>query len=169
MTAISRKRRGQARLIELLLATFMMVVAIIFVMNFTRPIKSQYVRETSDLRRLAYNLLNDFAKARVYERIIVQGNLTGADWENEMKLMLSTSLPPEIVFKMEVYEMKINATTGEIYFDRLDHGRITNVEDFDNMTLYDAESVSYTYVVVGRPDSVRGSVLYIILVLGFGG
>jgi len=164
-----RRRRGQARLIELLLATFMMVIAIIFVMNFTRPIKSQYVRETSDLRRLAYNILNDFAKARVYERVIVKGNLSGTDWEDEMKLILSTSLPPEIVFKMEVYEMKVNPSTGEIYFSRLDSGHISNVENFDNMTLYDAESVSYTYVVVGRPDRVRGAVLYIVLVLGFGG
>ncbi len=162
-------RRGQARLIELLLASFMMVVAIIFAMSFTRPVKSIYVRETSDLRRLAYNLLNDYAKAGVYERIIVMGNLTGADWEDEMRLMLSTSLPPEIVFKMEVYELRYSTLTGEIRMVRLDTGRITNIKSPAITHIQEAESVSYTYVVVGKPDRVRGTVLYIVLVLGFGG
>ena len=162
-------RHGQVRIIELLLTAFMMAVTIIFVMNFTRPIKSIYIRETSDLRRLAYNLLNDFATAGVYEDVIVQGNLSGTNWEDEMRLVLSISLPPEILFKMEVYELHFSPITGDITYIRLDNGRITNLENFDQEKLIEAESVSYTYVIVGEPDKVRGTVLYIVLVLGFGG
>ncbi len=163
------RRHGQARLIEMLLAALMVVVAIVFTMQFTRPIKSIYIRETSDLRRLAYNLLDNYAKAGVYESIIVNGNLSGADWESQMRLMLSMSLPPEIVFYMEVYEIRFDSATGSIYFERLDHGRITNLSNFSSISLLDAETVTFTYVVVGRPDRVRGTVLYITLTLGFGG
>jgi len=51
----------------------------------------------------------------------------------------------------------------------LDNGRITNLENSDEAKFTEAESVSYTYVVVGEPDKVRGMVLYIVLVLGFRG
>jgi len=162
-------RRGQVRVIELLLAAFMMTVAIIFVMNFTRPIRSIYIRETSDLRRLTYNLLNELATAGVFEDVIVRGNLSGTNWEDEMRLVLSISLPPEVLFKMEVYELRFSPVTGDITFNRLDNGRITNLENSDEAKFTEAESVSYTYVVVGEPDKVRGTVLYIVLVLGFRG
>ena len=162
-------RKGQVRLIELLLAAFIMVVAIVFTMQFARPIKSIYVRETSDLRRLAYNLLNDLATAGVYENIIVKGNLSGSDWENEMKLFLSSSLPPELVFKMRVYELRFNTTSGRIEAIRLDTGKITNIQPGSENKIIEAESVSYTYVITGEPDKVRGTLLVIYLTLGFGG
>lgn len=156
-------------MIELLLAAFIMVVAIVFTMQFARPIKSIYVRETSDLRRLAYNLLNDLATAGVYENIIVKGNLSGSDWENEMKLFLSSSLPPELVFKMRVYELRFNTTSGRIEAIRLDTGKITNIQPGSENKIIEAESVSYTYVITGEPDKVRGTLLVIYLTLGFGG
>jgi len=147
----------------------MMTVAIIFVMNFTRPIRSIYIRETSDLRRLAYNLLNELATAGVFEDVIVRGNLSGTNWEDEMRLVLSISLPPEVLFKMKVYELRFSPVTGDITFNRLDNERITNLENSDEAKFTEAESVSYTYVVVGEPDEVRGTGLYIVLVLGFRG
>jgi hypothetical protein len=62
------KRKGQIRVIEAVLATFMVVSIILLVMAFTRPLKSVYVRETSDLRRLAYDLLNNMAENNVFEK-----------------------------------------------------------------------------------------------------
>ncbi|MEM4680123.1 MAG: hypothetical protein QXL98_04185, partial [Thermofilaceae archaeon] len=74
-------RRGQIRLIELVLAVFMVVAVIIMVMNFTRPLRSVYLREVSDLRRLAYNLLGNLADAGAFERV-VEGAFSGdSTWE----------------------------------------------------------------------------------------
>ena len=158
------KDRGQVRIVELLLATIIISVSVVFALMFARPMRSIYVRETSDLRRLAYNLLNDFALAGVYENVIIAGNLTGKPWTREMGLLLSASLPPEIIYYMEVYEARIS--NGGVELKLL--GTITNTPDFWS-SVVEAESVTYTYVSVGEPDRTRGVVLVFQLVLGLGG
>lgn len=157
--------KGQVRIVELLLATIIVAVAVIFALFFSRPLRSIYVRETSDLRRLAYNLLNDFAMAGVYENVIIRGNLTGRPWTKELKVLLSASLPPEIIYYMEVYEAKIQGNSVELEL----MGKISNVPNFWTANIIESESVTYTYVSTGEPDKTRGVVLVIHLVLGFGG
>lgn len=163
-----RASRGQMRLIELLLASTIVAAAVSFALFFTRPVRSIYIRETSDLRRLAYNLLNDFALAGVYEEIIVKGNLSGEPWEDEMKLMLSVSLPPEVVFVMDVYEVKFRPGGG-LQKVKLNTKPISNIDPAKMDLIEEAESVTYTYVCVHDPDRTRGTVLVITLTLGFGG
>lgn len=164
--------RGQVRLIELMLASLIIAASVSFAFYFARPVRSIYIRETSDLRRLAYNLLNDLAMAGVYEEIIVKGNLTGRPWEDEARLFLSTSLPPEIVFYMDVYEVRLESEGLRLV--KLNKRPITNVESASTVEEFmervtEAESVTYTYVCVRGPDRARGVLLVIHLVLGFGG
>jgi len=164
--------RGQIRLIELILASLIIATSVSFALYFARPVRSIYIRETSDLRRLAYNLLNDLAMAGVYEEIIVKGNLTGRPWEDEARLFLSTSLPPEIVFYMDVYEVRLEP--GGLRLVKLNKRPITNVKSASTAEEFmrkvtEAESVTYTYVCVRDPDKTRGVLLAIHLVLGFGG
>jgi len=163
-----KKRLGQARLIEIVLATIVMTITLVTIMNLTMPLRSIYLRETSDLRRVAYNILNDFGDARVYENIIVKGNLTDRPWENEMRLFLSTSLPPQVLFKMEIYVLKVYRN-GTLVWTKLNREPITNVADWDTVNLVEAESITYTYVCVAEPDEGRGTFLKIELTLGYGG
>jgi len=162
------KRKGQVRLIELMLASAIIAASVAFALYFARPVRSIYIRETSDLRRLGYNLLNDFALAGVYEELIVKGNLTGRPWEDEMRLLLSMSLPPEVVFYMDVYEVKVRPGGPELV--KLNSRPITNVESTEFLAgITEAEAITYTYVCIRDPDKTRGVVLVIHLTLGFGG
>jgi len=101
-------KRGQARIIEVMLAAIVMTITLVTIMNLTTPLRSIYLRETSDLRRVAYNILNDFGDARVYENIIIKGNLTGRLWEDELILFISVNLPPQVIFNMDVYVIKVH-------------------------------------------------------------
>jgi len=156
---------GQVRIVELLLATIIIAIAVIFALFFSKPIRSIYIRETSDLRRLAYNLLNNFAMAGIYENVIIRGNLTGRPWTEELRVLVSASLPPEVIYYMEIYEAKIQS--GSVKLKLM--GKVFNAPDFWSANIIEAESVTYTYVSTGEPDKTRGVVLIIHFVLGFGG
>jgi len=162
------RRRGQVRVVEAVLAAFIVVAVILMVMAFTRPLKSVYIRETTDLRRLAYNLLNDMATAGVYERTVGRALVNPGDrsWVDDLRLLISSSLPPDLVFNMTVYRLDFNLQTGRAVFSYL--GSVANA-NFSSIRLYESESVTYTYVATGDPDSVRGSVIYIVLTVGFAG
>lgn len=159
-------RRGQIRLIELVLAVFMVVAVIIMVINFTRPLRSVYLREVSDLRRMAYNLLGNLADAGLFERI-VDGAFTGDNtWEGRMRMVLYSNLPPGIVFSMEIYSVETGGS-GLPAMRRLDSGQISNMKP--GATLVESESVQYVYVCTRDPDRMRGRILYIVLVIGYAG
>lgn len=159
---------GQARIIEMVLATLVLTAALLVAMSLAAPLRSIYLRETSDLRRLAYNLLNDLADARVFEDIVVRGNLTGSDWEDELKLFVAANLPPELVFRVDVYQLKMRPD-GSLEWVKLNRKPISKPEDWESARVVEAEAVSYAYVAVGAPEEGRGCLLRIDLVLGYGG
>ncbi|MCD6563859.1 MAG: hypothetical protein J7K23_08120 [Thermoproteales archaeon] len=158
-------KRGQTRIIELLLATVILAAAVVFSLFFARPMRSIYVRETSTLRRLAYNVLNNYAMSGVFENIILHGNLTGRPWQNEMATFMSMTLPPEILYYLEVYHAVLR--NGTVTLRLL--GTITNISDNQFTSLIESESITYTYVSTGEPDKTRGIILVFHLVLGFSG
>lgn len=161
-----RTRSGQVRLVELTIAASMVVAVLLLVMHFTRPLRSVYIRETGDLRRLAHNLLGNLAEAGAFERALSSALKGDGTWEGRMRMLVSSSLPPGVVFRMEIYSVDVlpNATVRLV---RLDRGGVTNVDQ--TIELLESESVHYTYTCVRDPDSVRGKMLYVVLVIGYAG
>ena len=160
------KRRGVTRIIELVLAAAMVVATLLFVMSFTRPIRSAYLRETSDLRRLAYNVLDNLAEAGAFERVLELALKGDAGWEGRLRFLVSTSLPPGVLFRMEVYSVSVGAD-GRVELVRLDRGGVANADP--NVAFREAESVLYTYVCTHDPDSMRGRMFHFVLVVGYAG
>jgi len=159
------KRKGVTRIIELVLATSMVVATIMFMVAFTRPIRSVYVREVSDLRRLAYNVLDNLAEAGAFERVLESALRGDAGWEGRLRFLVSTSVPHGVLFRMEVYSVLFSANAGGFELVRLDRGGVTNAGP--GIAFREAESVLYTYVCVHDPDSMRGRIFYFVLVVGY--
>lgn len=128
--------------------------------------RSPYLRETVDLRKLGHNLLSQLADAGTFERLIYIMHLGDTTWEGRMRMLLSASLPAGILFRMEVYEIQ-RKKDGSLELVRLDSGGITNAAP--NLKLLESESIHYTYVCVREPEQVRGKILYIVLVIGYAG
>ena len=164
-------RKGQIRIIEAVLATFMVVSIILLVMSFTRPLKSTYVRETSDLRRLAYNLLNNMAENNVFEKTIANiasggSQTTGECAFYDLSFLATASLPPGLLFKIDIYRVDFDLSSGRVGLVWL--GCASNY-DWKNIKLVESEPVTYSYVCTGDPDRVRGTTLLIQMVIGFSG
>jgi len=174
-------RRGQVRVVEAVLAVFMVVAVVLLLMQFTRPLRSVYIRETSDLRRLGYNLLNSMAENNVYEKVL--GDLIyeaskrfsssgrcPEGWEenrlNDLAFFASTVLPQGLLFRMDVYTVQYDLAGGRAVLCPL--GYAANF-DVGKVSMTEAEPIIYTYVCTGDPDRVRGSVLLVHLTIGYSG
>lgn len=165
-TPARRRREGQVRIVEITIAISMVISVILLVMFFSRPMRSPYLRETVDLRRLAHNLLSQLADAGAFEQIIAEALNGDVTWEGRMRLLVSASLPAGIFFRMEIYQVT-RTRDGSIVFERLDKGRITNAALGTEMT--ESEAIYFTYVCTHDPDRMRGRILYIIMVIGYAG
>jgi len=168
------RRRGQVRIIEAVLAVFMTVSVILLMMAFTRPLKSPYVRETSDLRRLAYNVLSAMAQGNVFERAVDVNRSPGGDDScslGGLAFAVGVSLPPGLLFYVDVYRVDFNPSSGSIETVWL--GCASNFverrSEVGSSQLSEAEPVTYTYVCTGEPDTVRGAVLLIQMIIGYSG
>ncbi|MEM3944056.1 MAG: hypothetical protein QW700_08130 [Desulfurococcaceae archaeon] len=148
------KRKGQLRLVEAVLAVFMTVAVLLMVMGFTRPLRSPYIRETSDLRRLAYNVLSAMAQAGTFENTLSERIWAILDsrgrWQpsdaglRDLELFLSLSLPPGLLYRMDIY--LLNGTGRGV--ERVYLGTAKNY-DAEMTKLTEAESITFTYTITG--------------------
>jgi len=99
---VSLKNKGQMRVIEAILASFVLIAALTFVNFFAlAPTNQKY--EITDLENIGYNALHD---------LNVQGLLSdfiyGDDWIS-LKAALSVTLPTDVYYNITVYDMNRNA------------------------------------------------------------
>lgn len=167
--------RGQARLVEMIIMVALIAVAYIYMSQSTRPARSLFYRDTSDLRRFAYNMLNDLANSGVYEKLVLNNSEVVATissgepdcqqeqrWVNLVRAYLVHSLPRGLGFSMRISYYNFT----ESRFIPLHCAAIQSSQSLDPV---ESESISYTYVSIYAPDTTRGVILRIDLEVGYGG
>jgi len=142
----TRKRKGQMRLVEALLASFVIVFAITFLNVFAvTPLSPRF--ETSDLEKMGNNVLHDFDEKGLLGRFI-----SSEDWET-LTIALMVSLPSEIYFDLTVYDLdwkRVNDTPI----------RYGDLEAFETSSYV----ASVTYIVPGYQAYYNPRVLVLQLV-----
>jgi len=170
-------RYGQVRVVAAVIAIVVVIAAYMLASGLTRPIRSLYYRETADLRRLAYNVLDNMASAGVFEELILNDpkvleaisahesvNCSEGEpgWVDRFRALLSTVLPSGLVFTARVgyYHPLPN---GSLVYCKLHCKPITLGE----VRFVEAESVTYTYTTSGGAYGVV--ILRVDLVVGYEG
>lgn len=96
-----KNTRGQMRVIETILASLVIVLALTFVNIFAAtPYSTRY--ETSDLEKLGHNILHEIDQKRLLCHFVYEeewGNLTAA---------LTISLPTDVYFNLTVFDLEGN-------------------------------------------------------------
>jgi hypothetical protein len=131
--------KGQMRIIEVILASFIIVFALSFA-NILAIVPTSPKYEATELEKLGYNVLHDLDKQGLLPRFVYKeewGNLTAA---------LRVSLPLDVYFNMTVYDLqgtKINNVT--IYYG-------------DPETFTASKNIaSVTYGLVGYPIKLNAT------------
>ena len=95
MMKIITKKNGQMRVIEAILASFIIIFALAFV-NFFNVNPSSERYETTELNKLGYNVLHDLDTQGLLADFIYSG-----DWE-DLRNAISVTLPVDVYFNISV-------------------------------------------------------------------
>ena len=99
---VSLKNKGQMRVIEAILASFVLIAALTFVNFFAlAPTNQKY--EITDLENIGYNALHDLNVQGLLSDFIYRD-----DWIS-LKAALSVTLPTDVYYNITVYDMNRNA------------------------------------------------------------
>ena len=125
--------KGQMRIIEVILASFIIVFALSFANIFAiTPTSPKY--EATELEKLGYNVLHDLDEQGLLARFVYY-----EEWDN-LKAALRVTLPLDVYFNMTVYDLrgaKINDVT--IFYG-------------DSETFTNSKNIaSVTYGLIGYP------------------
>jgi hypothetical protein len=142
----TKKTKGQMRLVEALLASFIILFAITFLNVFAvTPLSPTY--ETSDLEKMGNNVLHDLDEKRLLSRFVYNEN-----W-GTLTLALMVSLPPEIYFDLTVYYLNWTVANNETI-------RYGASDVFENSSYI----ASVTYIVPGYQTDYDPRILVLQLV-----
>lgn len=142
----TKKTKGQIRLVEALLASFIILVAITFLNVFAAtPLSPTY--ESSNLEKMGNNVLHDLDEKRLLSRFVYN-----EDW-GTLTMALMVSLPPEIYFDLTVYYSNWTVVNDEtmLYGD---------IEVFETSSYI----ASVTYIVPGYQTDYDPRILVLQLV-----
>ncbi len=100
----ARNTKGQMRVIETILASFIIFSALTFV-NIFAVLPSSPKYETSDLEKMGHNVLHDLDEQGLLSRFVYNET----EWE-ELTLALTIFLPPDVYFDLTIYDVQANMT-----------------------------------------------------------
>lgn len=141
---ISRNKNGQMRVVESILASFIIVFAITFVNTFAvTPRSSTY--EVGDLEKLGHNALHDLDEQRLLSCFVYNPS----EWSTNFTVALRISLPSDVYF-----DLKINDLNGSLLNSNVSI-RYGDPKVFNNSG--SVASVTYSIVGYSRFDPATGS------------
>lgn len=141
-----KKTKGQMRLVEAILASFIIVFAITLLNVFAvTPLSPRY--ETSDLEKMGNNVLHDLDEKGLLGLFIYDEN-----WDT-LTIALMVSLPSEIYFDLTVYDLDWNRLNNATI-------RYGDLEVFENSSYV----ASVTYTIPGYQANYNPRVLVLQLV-----
>ena len=139
-----RNTNGQMRVVESLLASFIIVFAISFVNTFAvTPRSSTY--EVGDLEKLGHNALHNLDEQRLLSRFVYNQS----EWSTNFTAALRISLPSDVYFDLKIYDLDGSLLNSNVPI------RYGVLEVFDNS----GSVASVTYCIAGysRFDPATGS------------
>lgn len=93
----NKKTKGQMRVIETILASFIIFSALTFV-NIFAVVPSSPKYEVSDLEKMGHNILHDLDEQGLLSRFVYNET----EWE-ELALALTIFFPPDVYFDLTIY------------------------------------------------------------------
>jgi hypothetical protein len=147
---LRRNSKGQMRVVETLLASFIFISALTFVNLFsTYPTSPKY--EVSDLEKMGHNVLTDLDDRRILSDFVYNES----KWE-DLRLAVHVFLTPDIYFNLTIYDANGAVVNGDhpIFFG--DPGAFAS----------STATASVTYAISGHDASYDPRILVLQLLRG---
>lgn len=132
-----RNTKGQMRVIEIILASFIIVGAISFV-NFLAVSPTSPGYEITDLEKLGYSALIDLDQQGVLIPLVYDQK-----W-SDLRTILRITIPNDVYFNMKIYALS-GSTLISVPDSQILYGDLATFSDAKNIA-------SITYTLVGETD-----------------
>ncbi len=132
-----RNTKGQMRVIEIILASFIIVGAISFV-NFLAVSPTSPGYEITDLEKLGYSALIDLDQQGVLIPLVYDQK-----W-SDLRTILRITIPNDVYFNMKIYALS-GSTLNSVPDSQILYGDLATFSDAKNIA-------SITYTLVGETD-----------------
>jgi len=147
---MTRNTKGQMRVIETILASFIFFSALTFV-NIFAVLPSSPKYETSDLEKMGHNALHDLDDQGLLSRFVY--NKT--EW-GELALALTILLPPDVYFDLTIYDVQDTVINQDFPI------RYGSPEAFTASN----STASVSYIIPGQQAEYNPRILVLQLVRG---
>ncbi len=97
--------RGQMRVMEALLASGIIAVAMWSMINLTRSPDPYSAKARNELEKYCYDFLMSLADKEVFDEVVFNSTGVRPEWEGLMKNMLNAFLPANTLYNMTIYNM----------------------------------------------------------------
>ncbi|MEM2173303.1 MAG: hypothetical protein QXS66_08745 [Thermoproteota archaeon] len=146
--------KGQMRVVEALLASGIIVIAMIMTISLTRAPNPYSAKSRVELEKYSYDFLMSLAEQEVFDKVIFKSENVRDDWEGLMKNVLNALLPPNILYNMTVYNMtevriEIGGTNTTIVVHK-PLGTVSNASPDDFKFVEEAAGADITYTTRRR-------------------
>lgn len=142
---------GQMRVVESILASFIIIFAITFVNTFAvTPRSSTY--EVGDLEKLGQNALHNLDEQRLLSRFVYNQS----EWSTNFTAALRISLPSDVYFDLKICDLNGSLLNSNVSI------RYGDPEVFNNS----GSVASVTYGIVGYSMKYEPRTLILLLVRG---
>lgn len=117
-------REGQMRVIEAIIATAILAIAMMAAMNVTRSPNPYLSKTRNELVRYCYDFLLRLAESESFDKIVFFNGSLRHGWEGLMRVTLNSLLPAGSLYNMTVYN--VTYTGDSVQQEILNGDIITN-------------------------------------------
>ncbi len=139
--------RGQMRVVEALLASGIIAIAMWSMINLTKSPDPYSAKVRSEMEKYCYDFLMSLADREVYDEVIFNSTGVRPGWEDLMKNVLSALLPANTLYNMTVYNV---SQKGEVVEVEPLGGSISNASSGDFRLAKEAAGAEITYTTRRR-------------------
>ena len=139
------KRRGVARILEAIFSAILIIEAVSIGYVLVKTSNPSIIKSSEELHRLGYSILSSIASNNGLDRLIFdeEWNIRSG-WESDLKVIVSSLLPQNIIFNITIYNASIDEN-GFVRLEKLNRVPITNVYS-ENAFTHAGENVLVSYV-----------------------
>ncbi|MEM2940145.1 MAG: hypothetical protein QW304_01120 [Thermoproteota archaeon] len=143
--------RGQMRVVEALLASGIIAVAMMTMISLTRTPNPYSAKYRNELTKYCYDLLMSLGEQEVFDKVMFgSGGLKSREeWEGSMKNMLNALISPTVVYNMTVYNMTQNPQNRMIV-EHTPLGTVSNASPEDFRVASEATGADVVYTTRRR-------------------
>jgi len=139
--------RGQMRVMEALLASGIIAVAMWSMINLTRSPDPYSTKARNEFEKYCYDFLMSLADREVFDEAVFNSTGVRPGWEGLMKNMLNALLPPNTLYNMSIYNMSRRENVVE---EKLLGESISNASPEDFRIAKEAAGADITYTTRRR-------------------